>query len=87
MLKKLSNYNNFYPMKDEGLICILQKIGTVVREHRKKHKMSQFHLGLEVGKSANQIGRIERAESNPTIKTLYTLAHFFDIELNEFLKS
>lgn len=63
---------------------ILVNIGVVVKEHRLRVNLSQFNLGLEIGKSANQIGRIERAESNPTIETLYALAQFFNIDIKDF---
>lgn len=71
-------------MKEKSLAKVLLNIGLVVKENRQKHQLSQFRLGLEIGKSANQIGRIERAESNPTVETLYKLSTFFKIDLQEF---
>ncbi|WGF92184.1 helix-turn-helix domain-containing protein [Aequorivita marisscotiae] len=59
-------------------------IGCVVKKYREENELSQFKLGLEIGKSANQIGRIERAESNPTVATLVDLADFFKIDIKEF---
>lgn len=84
MLNKFFHNANFYKMKDEGLTRLLKKIGTTVKEYRDQKNLSQFDLGLEIGLSANQIGRIERSESNPTIKTLYNLAIFFEIDIQEF---
>ena len=71
-------------MNNTNCIPLLKKIGATVKKYRKKRNLSQFELGLEVGKSANQIGRIERGESNPTIVTLFSLANFFHIELKDF---
>lgn len=72
-------------MAKKELNKVLLQIGAIVKKHRKECNLSQFKLGLEIGKSANQIGRIERGESNPTISTLFDLANFFKIEINDFL--
>lgn len=84
VLKKCYNNPNFYFMKDSNCKELLQHIGNFVKEKRQEKGISQFKLGLEVGKSANQIGRIERGESNPTVGTLYSLAKFFRVDLKEF---
>lgn len=73
-------------MNNPDCNTLLKKIGDTTREHRKKRKLSQFKLGVEVGKSANQIGRIERGESNPTINTLHSLANFFEIDIKDFFE-
>lgn len=73
-------------MKDDGLHKLLENIGAVVKKYRKQNKISQFDLGLEIGKSANQIGRIERAESNPTVETLYDLAFYFEVDIKDFFR-
>lgn len=86
MLKLFSRNDNFYEMKEDGLNKMLQNIGTVVKKYRDEKKLSQFDLGLEIGMSANQIGRIERAESNPTVGTLYYLAFYFNIDIKDFFR-
>ena len=74
-------------MKDDELKLLYKHIGSLVRKHREILGKSQFHFGLEVGRSANQIGRIERAEGNPTVDTLYNIAKYIDIDIQEFFKS
>lgn len=73
-------------MKDNELKLLYKHIGSLVRVHREKLKMSQLHFGLEVGRSANQIGRIERAEGNPTVDTLYNIAKYINLDIHEFFK-
>ncbi|WP_339702658.1 helix-turn-helix transcriptional regulator [uncultured Marixanthomonas sp.] len=73
-------------MKEKELTNLLIKIGAKVKLERSKKNLSQFELGLEIGKSANQIGRIERAETNPTVETLLDLANFFRIDLKDLIE-
>lgn len=86
-MKKNFCFDNFYQMREDGLKELLQHIGLITRKYRKEKGLSQFKLGLEIGKSANQIGRIERAESNPTVETLFELASFFKISISDFFYS
>lgn len=83
-MKYLCCIHKFYRMAKNELNKVLLQIGAIVKKHRKECNLSQFKLGLEIGKSANQIGRIERAESNPTVSTLVDLADFFKIDIKEF---
>lgn len=76
----------FYQMKDDDLKILYKHIGSLVKEHRERLGKSQFHFGLEVGRSANQIGRIERAEGNPTVETLFNIAKYITIDIQEFFK-
>jgi transcriptional regulator with XRE-family HTH domain len=71
-------------MKEDDLKLLYKHIGSLVRMHRERLDKSQFHFGLEVGRSANQIGRIERAEGNPTVDTLYNIAKYINIDIQEF---
>jgi len=52
----------------------LKKFGSRVRELRKEKGYSQFELAIECGIPKNQIGRIERAEINTTLKTIFKIA-------------
>ena len=72
-------------MKDKELQLLYEHIGKLVKAHRERIEKSQFHFGLEVGRSANQIGRIERAEGNPTVETLFRIAKYLKIDVVEFL--
>lgn len=73
-------------MKDKELTLLYKHIGSLVKEHREKLNKSQFHFGLEVGRSANQIGRIERAEGNPTVDTLFQIAKYINLDITELFK-
>ena len=68
-------------MNQDDLNNLLVRIGNRVKSLRQKEKISQLDLGNIVGRSANQIGRIERAEGNPTIETLYTIAKHYNVPI------
>ncbi|MEJ4088314.1 helix-turn-helix transcriptional regulator [Galbibacter orientalis] len=72
-------------MGQKNLDKLLVQIGERIKSLRKKEKTSQLELGNIVGRSANQIGRIERAEGNPTIKTLYRIATHYKVEISYFI--
>ncbi|GEP52270.1 hypothetical protein FNO01nite_29420 [Flavobacterium noncentrifugens] len=62
----------------------LKRLGSAIRMEREKLNISQEALGLEIGISKNQVGRIERAEHATSITILYKLAIFFQIEIKSF---
>lgn len=68
-------------MNQDDLNSLLVRIGNRVKSLRQKEKISQLDLGNIVGRSANQIGRIERAESNPTIETLHSIAKHYKVTM------
>lgn len=72
-------------MSKDDLNTLLVQIGNRIKFLRKNENISQLDLGNIVGKSANQIGRIERAEGNPTIKTLHQIAKHYKVEVSYFL--
>lgn len=72
-------------MNQDGLHKLLVQIGERIKYLRKGEKISQLELGNIVGRSANQIGRIERAEGNPTIETLYRIALHYKVEISYFI--
>ena len=71
-------------MSDNDLKKLLIKIGALIKKYRKEKGVSQFEMGLDIEMSANQIGRIERAESNPTIETLHTISTYLGFDIEEF---
>ena len=77
--------SNFYRMNQDDLDELLIQIGYRIRSLRKEEKISQLDLGNIVGRSANQIGRIERAEGNPTIKTLHRIAKHYKVDISYFI--
>ena len=76
--------SNFYKMNQNDLNKLLVQIGDRIKFLRKKENISQLALGNIVGRSANQIGRIERAEGNPTIETLHLIATHYKVEITYF---
>lgn len=72
-------------MNQDGLHKLLVQIGERIKYLRKGENISQLELGNIVGRSANQIGRIERAEGNPTIETLHRIAQHYKVEISYFM--
>ncbi len=58
-------------------------LGIHVRQIRKKKGLSQQDLADDCGITQNQVGRIERAEINTSIKALVKIANALDIEPKE----
>ncbi|WP_433779836.1 helix-turn-helix domain-containing protein [Flavobacterium anhuiense] len=61
----------------------ITNLGIHIRQLREKKGMSQQDLGDDCGITQNQVGRIERAEINTTVKTLVKIASALDIEPKE----
>ncbi|MDX8568138.1 helix-turn-helix transcriptional regulator [Elizabethkingia sp. HX XZB] len=63
------------------------QIGKIIQLYRLRNELSQFQLGNELNLSKDHIGRIERAETNPTIENIIKLCNFLKIDiLNLFTK-
>lgn len=62
---------------------LLLALGLRVRELRISKNMTQADLGLLVGNSGKQIGRIERGENNVTINTIYQISKALKVSLSE----
>lgn len=52
-----------------------------------KQGLSQLELASEIDLSKTHLGRIERAESNITVKSLNKLANFFEVDITYFFKT
>ena len=61
-------------------------LGTVVRELRARHALSQEELGFRARLHRNYIGAIERGEINPTLRTLMTVARGLDVRLSSLIR-
>lgn len=57
------------------------QVGKLFQFYRLKQKLSQLQLGNEINLSSNQVGRIERAETNPTIESIVKFCNFFEIDI------
>jgi transcriptional regulator with XRE-family HTH domain len=53
---------------------LLRALGVAVREARKRERLSQEALSLSTGVHRNYIGGLERAEREPTVRTIASLA-------------
>ncbi|WP_343696466.1 helix-turn-helix transcriptional regulator [Flavobacterium sp.] len=65
----------------EGIF--IANLGTHIRQLREKKGLSQQDLADDCDIKKTQIGRIERAEINTTVKTLVKIANALDIEPKE----
>lgn len=61
-------------------------LGSVVRELRARHALSQEELGFRAKLHRNYVGAIERGEINPTFRTLLTLATGLDVRLSSIVR-
>jgi len=57
------------------------QIGKIFQFYRLKNKLSQLQLGNEINLSSNQVGRIERAETNPTVESIVKFCNYFKIDI------
>lgn len=65
---------------DEALI----KLGLTIRKLREETtSFSQEKLGLEVDLSENQIRRIEKGQTNPTVKSLLKIAEILKVNIKD----
>lgn len=63
----------------EGLKQLANRLRTI----RRQKLMTQEDLAGFSGVALSQIGRIERAEINPTVSTIFELSRALDIEVSE----
>lgn len=56
----------------------------MVRHHRELAGLTQAELGDKVGKALESIGRIERGEITPSLKTLEELAAALKVDVRDF---
>ncbi|MNF87237.1 anaerobic benzoate catabolism transcriptional regulator [compost metagenome] len=63
--------------------AFITNLGIHIRQLREKKGMSQQDLADDCNITQNQVGRIERAEINTTVKTLVKIANALDVEPKE----
>jgi transcriptional regulator with XRE-family HTH domain len=61
-----------------------KSLGNKITAARKKINLSQAELAQQVSISSQAVGKWERGESMPDIKTLNRLAEIFQVDLNYF---
>ncbi len=60
------------------------KVGTQIRNLRKKHGLTQEQLAFEANMHPAQIGHIERGVQSPTIDTLEKIINALGVTIQEF---
>ena len=63
----------------------LQKVGQRLKSLRKENNISQEKVALGIDVDLSFIGRIEKAQRIPSLKTIYLLANFFEMNIKDFL--
>ena len=71
-----------YHMEIDEEKKVFIKLGQTIRELREKTTdFSQDKLGLEVDLSENQIRRIEKGQTNPTVRSLLKIAKALKVDI------
>lgn len=71
-------------MEEKEINNVQIKLGATIRKIReKKDQYSQSKLAIEIGMSVNQVARIERGETNPTVKTLTLIAKALKVDIKD----
>jgi transcriptional regulator with XRE-family HTH domain len=62
---------------------IQRGLGAEIRQRRTLRKLSQEGLALRAEVHTNVVGRLERGEYNPSVRTLYLIAEELKVPLSE----
>jgi DNA-binding XRE family transcriptional regulator len=77
----------FYIVENEEQNKAIVKLGLTIRKIREESTdFSQDKLALEVDLSENQIRRIEKGQTNPTIKSLLKIARALKVDIKELFR-
>ena len=61
-------------------------LGEFVRRKRMEKGWSQSDLAAKLGNNYQNISRLERGETSPTLEWCYRLAEAFGMEMTDFIK-
>jgi len=77
----------FYNVENEHQNKAIIKLGLTIRKIREESTdFSQDKLALEVDLSENQIRRIEKGQTNPTVKTLLKIAKALNVDIKDLFR-
>jgi len=77
----------FYNVENEEQNKVIVKLGLTIRKIREESTdFSQDKLALEIDLSENQIRRIEKGQTNPTIKTLLKIAKALKVDIKDLFR-
>ncbi|WP_197413374.1 helix-turn-helix domain-containing protein [Flavobacterium sp. TMP13] len=75
-------------MEEKELNKVMIALGAMIRKIREQTTdFSQSKLAVEIGMSENQVSRIERGETNPTVKTLLIIAKALKVEIKDLFEN
>jgi len=60
----------------------ISAVGQTLSDVRKRQNKTQEELSLETGITLRTIGRVERGQGNPTIKTIKKIAEALDCKIS-----
>lgn len=72
--------------KKSGTIPKLPEIGENVKQQRLEKKMSLESLAFSSGVSKAMLSQVESSKVNPTVATMWKIAHALNVDLNLLLK-
>ncbi|KVV16042.1 anaerobic benzoate catabolism transcriptional regulator [Flavobacterium sp. TAB 87] len=77
-----------YRVEEKELNKVMIALGAMIRKIREQTTdFSQSKLAVEIGMSENQVSRIERGETNPTVKTLLIIAKALKVEIKDLFEN
>lgn len=65
----------------------IQNIGLNVKKFRKKKKLSQIELAVEVGIDRSYLSEIENGRTNMSVGILYAITDALKTDISEFFKN
>jgi transcriptional regulator with XRE-family HTH domain len=63
-----------------------KKLGKRLKSLREEKKFTQEYIALEINVDTSFIGRIERAQRIPSLKTIFLLSDVFEMPISQFLE-
>lgn len=60
-------------------------LGEIIRHYRNQRDWTQAELGERAKVDSAQMGRFERGQAEPKLRTLYNIADAFKVEVSELL--
>jgi XRE family transcriptional regulator, regulator of sulfur utilization len=70
---------------EAGAAALSGQLGRTVQRLRKSHSLSLSELSTQSGVAKSIISQIERNETNPTLTTIWRLAHALDVSIESVL--
>ena len=70
-------------MVDNEEILLVKSVGEKIRQRRTELNLSQESLSFDADIPRNQVGRIERAEINTSINTIFKLANALHVSVKD----